>query len=84
MAFIVYVSEDIPMDFNENYKSMLYDISIKIKTLRKNKGLTQEDMQLYGFNYRHYQRIECGTHSPSLYTLFKLAKVFQVELKSLL
>ena len=38
-----------------------------IRKLRTKKGLTQEDMTRFGFNYRHYQKLESGAHSFSLY-----------------
>ena len=50
-----------------------------VQRLRKAKGLTQEDMQDFGFNYRYYQRIEAGEKNLSLKTLNKLAKAFGVD-----
>ncbi len=44
------------------------------------KGLSQTDMVDYGFETRNYQRIESGNHSPSLFTLHRLALVFQCEI----
>ena len=53
--------------------------SANLKKMRIQKGLTQEDMTNYGFNYRHYQRLESGTNPPSFATLVRLAKVMEVE-----
>lgn len=53
--------------------------SANLKKMRIQKGLTQEDMTNYGFNYRHYQRLESGTNPPSFATLVRLAKVMDAE-----
>ncbi|MEZ4846736.1 MAG: helix-turn-helix transcriptional regulator [Bdellovibrionota bacterium] len=66
---------------DKEYSLVLKDLSKKIKSLREKKGLTQEKMKDFGFNYRHYQKLESGTYSPSFYTLFRLAKAFKVSLK---
>lgn len=50
-----------------------------LKKFRLKAELTQEDMIQGGFNYRHYQRLESGSASPSLYTLYRLAKHFKVK-----
>jgi transcriptional regulator with XRE-family HTH domain len=38
-------------------------------------------MEDFGFEIRNYQRLESGRHSPSLYTLHKLARAFDVDLE---
>jgi len=43
-------------------------------------GLTQEDMIEFGFNYRHYQKIESGAYSMNLYTLWRLSVAFEVSI----
>jgi DNA-binding XRE family transcriptional regulator len=68
----------------KDYDALLERISKNIKKLRNDPGLTQENMIDYGFNYRHYQRLESGTYSPSLSTLHKCAKVFEVRIADLL
>ncbi len=50
-----------------------------IKSLRLERGLTQEDMADLGFGPRWYQRFESGRHVPSLPTLVKLARAFKVD-----
>ncbi|KYG64601.1 hypothetical protein AZI85_04105 [Bdellovibrio bacteriovorus] len=55
-------------------------IAVNIKRIRKNKGLSQRNMEDFGFDLRNYQRLEAGNHSPSLYTLHKLALAFRVEI----
>lgn len=67
-----------------SYEKMLKKIAKNIKLLRGNKGLTQEDMVSHGFNYRHYQKLESGEHSPSLSSLHRLAKVFNTTVSDIL
>ncbi|KYG62751.1 hypothetical protein AZI87_15835 [Bdellovibrio bacteriovorus] len=55
-------------------------IAVNIKRIRKNKGLSQRNMEDFGFDLRNYQRLEAGNHSPSLYTLHKLSLAFRVEI----
>ncbi len=55
-------------------------IAKNIKTIRKSNGLTQEDMDELGFNPRWFQRLESGTHIPTIPTLDRLARVFKVEI----
>ena len=50
----------------------------RVRDLRVERGLTQEDMMDRGFSLRHYQRIEAG-RSITLATLWKLAEAFGVE-----
>jgi transcriptional regulator with XRE-family HTH domain len=55
-------------------------IAKNIKAIRKSKGLTQEDMDDLGFGPRWFQRLESGTHIPTIPTLDKLARVFKIEI----
>jgi DNA-binding XRE family transcriptional regulator len=71
------------MENNANYLKLVKSIALRIRRLRQDLGLTQEDMAEYGFNYRHYQKLESGTYSPNLRTLYRLAKVFGVPVRDL-
>ena len=51
----------------------------RIKELREAKGLTQEDMTRFGFEYKYYQRIEYGEKNVTLKTLRKVAKALGVS-----
>lgn len=62
------------------YELLLKRISIQIKKARLNKGLTQEQMRDYGFNYRYYQKLESGKCSVNIYTLYRLSFVFDVKI----
>lgn len=55
----------------------------RVRELRLQAGLTQEDMMGRGFSLRHYQRIEAG-RSVTLRTLWKLARAFGIQLRDLL
>ena len=55
----------------------------RVRQLRLERGLTQEDMADYGFALRQYQRIEAGT-SVTLTTLWKLACAFDVPVRAIL
>ena len=57
-------------------------LGVRIKELRKTRGLSQE--QLSGkidIDPKHLSRIESGRSFPSLDTLEKLANALQVEIK---
>ncbi|MBL7672354.1 MAG: helix-turn-helix transcriptional regulator [Bdellovibrionaceae bacterium] len=51
--------------------------------MRKSRNLSQADMTSHGFELRNYQRLESGRHSPSLFTLHRLAVIFDCEVKDL-
>lgn len=70
------------MDRNREFEVLLKKIAKKIKASRELTGLTQMDMIDHGFNYRHYQRLESGTTGYNLQTLFRLSKVFKVEISA--
>jgi len=51
----------------------------RIRQLRRERGWTQHDIsQRFGFNYKHYQRIEQGQQNLELATLNKLAAAFEI------
>ena len=66
------------------YDKLLKRIADNIKRVRKAKGYSQRSMEDHGFDLRNYQRLEAGSHSPSLYTLHKLAVAFRVEISEFL
>ena len=61
------------------YNRLLRKVAGNIKRLRKKRGLTQEEMTRFGFNYRHYQRVESGKQNLSLFTLQKIAAALKVN-----
>lgn len=58
----------------------------RLKSLRKEKKLTQEDLaDLAGLEYKYIQRLEGKKpSSPTLNTLEKLAKAFNITISKLL
>lgn len=53
----------------------------RLKTLRKEKGLTQKKMaEMIGRTERHYQDIEAGKINISILMLLQLADLFEVSL----
>lgn len=72
------------METDRDYNRLLKRVSANIRKFRKIRELTQEDMADFGFNYRHFQKLESGTYSFSLHTLHRLAKVLKVTLQDLL
>ena len=67
-----------------SYEELLIKIAGNIKKYRKRNNFTQEDMMDYGFSYKHYQRLESGKYSMNLYTLYRIAKAFNISVKNLI
>ena len=55
----------------------------RVRQLRIAKGLKQEDMCRFGFDYKYYQRIEYGEKNLTLKSLNKLAKAFGKAVREL-
>ncbi|GAB6909934.1 Transcriptional regulator, XRE family [Desulfosarcina cetonica] len=53
-------------------------IGKRLKEIRKEKGLRQEDMEGLGLSYKYYQRIENGKVNITLKTLERIASVFEI------
>ncbi len=68
----------------KNYEDLLVQIANNIRLCRKRKGLTQENMADLGFNYRFYQKLESGSYSPNLKTLFKISQALGVSISNLI
>jgi transcriptional regulator with XRE-family HTH domain len=52
------------------------NLGLRIKGLRKQKGLTQEQLaEQVGVDARHISRLETGAHYPSMETLESIAEV---------
>jgi transcriptional regulator with XRE-family HTH domain len=67
------------MGADPKYQKLLRRLSQNIKRVRLEKELTQEEMAKFGFNYRHYQKIESGSYSFNLVTLHRVAKALGVD-----
>jgi len=58
-------------------------IGTRIKDIRKEKGLKQEDMEGFGISYKYYQKIETGKVNITLNTIEKIAKALNVDSREL-
>ena len=54
-------------------------IGMRLKEVRKEKGLKQEDMERFGISYKYYQRIENGKVNVTLSTIEKIAYALEIE-----
>jgi len=73
------------MSSEVEYHRLIAAFSRNLREIRNKMGLTQEELSAKcGFNYRFYQKLESGKHSPSLATLFRLSKALKVNLTELL
>ena len=66
-----------------NIKDVQRQLGLRLKELRSAKGLRQEDLEKWDFSYRYYGMIERGMVNPSLETLMRLCKIFDVSLVDL-
>jgi len=59
-------------------------IGNRLKEIRTQKGLRQEDMEPLGINYRYYQKIEAGQANITLSTIEKVAEALEIAPADLL
>lgn len=60
-------------------------IGKRLREVREKKGISQEQLSEQAGYYRTYVgHIENGKHSPSVHTMWRLAKVMKVDLGDLL
>jgi transcriptional regulator with XRE-family HTH domain len=64
---------------NESYVRLLRKIGANMRRMRREKGLVQEDMIEFGFDWRWYQRIEAGRYPITLRTLNRVARALKVD-----
>ena len=58
-------------------------IGNRIKEIRKEKGLKQEDMEGFGISYKYFQKIETGKVNVTLKTLEKIASALDIDARDL-
>lgn len=59
-------------------------LAIRIKQLRKSRGLTQEKLaELIGRDTKHISKLEIAGSYPSIETLERIANVLDVEIKEI-
>jgi len=60
-------------------------LAMKLRTLRRDRFMTQEDLaDKAGVTREYIARLEAGRYDPSLSTLEKLAKALKVDIAKLL
>jgi len=67
----------------EKYAAVFEAIGLRLKQLRKDRGLSQEDMLSFGFSTRHWQQVEAG-RPITLTTILRACDVFGIAPESLL
>ena len=66
------------------FSKYLEQVGRNIRAARIKAELRQVDIEeKIGLNYRHYQDIEAGKSNLSIETLYRLAKLFKVDVKEL-
>lgn len=56
-----------------------------LKRIRKERGFTQQQLaDELGLHLKSYQRYECGTRRPNIFTIFKIADILGVKASELL
>jgi len=62
-----------------NQEKFFKALGKKIRSLRKKRGHSQEDMIFHGFSARHWQQIEAG-RPITMTTLLRICEVFEVPM----
>jgi len=60
-------------------------VGARIKDVRKQNGFTQEKLaEIAGYDSAYIGHIETGRYSPSVYTVWRMAKAMEVDLAEIL
>ncbi len=71
--------------FTEEEKSLLIRVGNRIKELRSEKGISQQELAaLIDYEKSNMSRLEAGNTNPTITTLNKVAQALDVPLHSLL
>ena len=69
-------------NFPMGIKKIQNELGRKLKALRIDKGLTQEQLAFeVDISREHLSNIELGKHPVNIKTLYKLAQFFEVDMK---
>ena len=77
---------DLPNMSSMNKEELLKSVGKRIQDLRVSKGLTQVDLvgKIDGdIDTTNISRIESGRTNPTIYTLYRIAKALEVDIKDL-
>lgn len=64
------------MPRNSKSSKDLKELGSELKKLRLSRGLSQDDLENFGINSKHYQDIERGLINPTFLSLKKIAVAF--------
>ena len=68
------------MSISKSFRALQKNFGKKIYALRKEKNLTQEQMEEYELSLRQFQRIEIGeTTNITLSNIFKISKALGIR-----
>ncbi len=56
----------------------------RVRKLREERGLRQEDLEDHGLSWKSVQKLEYGLTDPKVSTLLKLCEAFELTLPELL
>ena len=69
-------------NFSMGIRKIQNELGRKLKALRLDKGLTQEQLAFeVDISRDHLSNIELGKHPVNIKTLYKLAQFFEVDMK---
>ena len=67
---------------DKSFEKFFKALGQRIRALRLERSMVQEDMMNFGFSTRHYQRIEAGL-PINIKTALRLCKAFKIDLPTL-
>jgi DNA-binding XRE family transcriptional regulator len=65
-----------------NQQQFFFALGKRVRELRREQGLSQEDMISFGFSARHWQQIEAG-RPITVSTLLRICEVFRISVDRL-
>ena len=71
------------VESQEKYEAVFRELGKRLKNLRKERGLSQEDMFSFGFSTRHWQQVEAG-RPVTFTTVLRACDVFGIRPEELL
>lgn len=84
LRYIICIMEMQILEYELMAEAIKVRIGARIRVLRNNKGLTQEQLAtLSGTKQPNIQMYEAGLRSPTIEVLEKIAKALRVDLKEL-
>lgn len=73
------------MALTKEEKLFLKRLGLRIRQLREERGWTLEETEDYGWiSWRHLQQIESGRKNINFITILRLAKLFNISVKTLI